>query len=349
MKKVLSAFALSFIACASATAQVNLNAGLLVYYPLDGNFNDYSGNNHTAISHGNMAFTTNQQGQANMAAHFDGIDDWVECPASPQVSPSKTLTVAFRFKTDNIRGQTIVSKADFVPTQNNNVNNIQYALCFNHYQLHNGRMGMFAATEHTNSCTNTSFYANNNSYVDPTDTLFPNTWHCIVFMFDHGKISMFDNGMQVIADTVSAALPNPYSLDSCIIAPLKLGTWWQSDPNFFVGTMDEFRLYNRVLNIDEIAALCSTGDGGGGNDTSTYIPDVNGTNIQVYPNPAGNNLHIDGMRDVPYSISDMTGRILLQGRLTAERNNIDIRSLTPGTYIIQVQGDKAIRSRLVKL
>jgi Concanavalin A-like lectin/glucanases superfamily len=41
----------------------------------------------------------------------------------------------------------------------------------------------------------------------------------------------------------------------CSSAELNIGGWWDGDPESINGELDEVRLYNRVLNADEIAAL----------------------------------------------------------------------------------------------
>lgn len=60
--------------------------------------------------------------------------------------------------------------------------------------------------------------------------------------------------------------------------------------------------------------------------------------VQLYPNPARNELHLSGLKgSSPYTILDTTGKVISQG--TAENaKSIDISSLSPGAYLIKVNG-----------
>lgn len=58
-------------------AQVNLNNGLIAYYPFDGNANDISGSNING-SVNNAILTTDRFGQVNNAYLFNGIDSYIQ-------------------------------------------------------------------------------------------------------------------------------------------------------------------------------------------------------------------------------------------------------------------------------
>ena len=66
---------------AIAPAQVNLNAGLVVYYPFNSNANDMSGNNINGTVT-NATLTTDRNGTANSAYYFNGADTYIELPYS---------------------------------------------------------------------------------------------------------------------------------------------------------------------------------------------------------------------------------------------------------------------------
>ena len=54
----------------------SLSEGLVAYYPLDGNGNDESGNEHHLTLYGNPTSITNHKGEIGKAYSFDGIDDY---------------------------------------------------------------------------------------------------------------------------------------------------------------------------------------------------------------------------------------------------------------------------------
>src|SRR5688572_15874920 len=79
----------------SASCTSDLNAGLLAYYPFNGNFNDESGNGHHATANNGAFLTTDYAGAANSSAGFDGIDDYLLVPASSTLN-SNAVTISAR-------------------------------------------------------------------------------------------------------------------------------------------------------------------------------------------------------------------------------------------------------------
>ncbi len=62
----------------------------------------------------------------------------------------------------------------------------------------------------------------------------------------------------------------------------------------------------------------------------------------LYPNPATTELHIDGAKKGSYTISDMTGRTLMQGALGSSDNTIDIHALASGFYVAAITEGEVI-------
>jgi gliding motility-associated-like protein len=71
----------------SLFAQVNLNQGLVAYYPFNGNVNDQSGNNNNPIFN-NATLTADRFGNGNSAYSFNGIDNYIRIPNAPSLNPS---------------------------------------------------------------------------------------------------------------------------------------------------------------------------------------------------------------------------------------------------------------------
>lgn len=68
-------------------------AGLVSWYPFDGNANDATSNANHAIVHGpNLTFDKN--GNPNSAYNFDGNNDYMEVPHSPSLNLN-AITIAF--------------------------------------------------------------------------------------------------------------------------------------------------------------------------------------------------------------------------------------------------------------
>jgi hypothetical protein len=62
-----------------ASSSVDINSGLVAYYPFNGNTNDASGNGNNGVVNG-ATLTADRFGNANQAYSFDGISDNITIP-----------------------------------------------------------------------------------------------------------------------------------------------------------------------------------------------------------------------------------------------------------------------------
>jgi hypothetical protein len=69
-------------------------------------------------------------------------------------------------------------------------------------------------------------------------------------IFKSGALQMYLNGVLVSQGTAPATKTN-----ACVNTNFIIGNWWKNDPVGLNGKIDNVRLYNRTLNIDEIKAL----------------------------------------------------------------------------------------------
>ena len=71
------------------------------------------------------------------------------------------------------------------------------------------------------------------------------------------------------------------------------------------------------------------------------------SDFTVYPNPSNNVLFVEtrhgtSLPDQTYHITNIMGQTLLQGYITAEKQQIDINSLLAGMYFISV-GEETVK------
>ncbi len=232
----------------SSSAQVNFSNGLVAYYPFNGTFNDASGNGNNGTAMNGATFGTDQWGNANNAASFDGVDDWVDIGV-PSFNFSHKFSFAFRFQTLSTRCQTIMARADLYSVPNN----AQFQVAFNAPAF--TLPGILLGTNHQGNC----FMASSGNFTHYTITnslINANQWYCVVMTFDSGVKSIYLNGLLAARTTVSGTASNTL-VDSCTAGTLRLGQWWNNDHLFFKGLLDELRLYNRVLNQQEIDSFCN--------------------------------------------------------------------------------------------
>jgi hypothetical protein len=89
----LSVDTTGFSANSSSTLPANLQAGLIAYYPFNGNANDESGNGHNGTLHGGVSLTTDRFGQTNAAYTFNGTDGYISIPSLNNIT-YKPITYA---------------------------------------------------------------------------------------------------------------------------------------------------------------------------------------------------------------------------------------------------------------
>ena len=72
------------------------------------------------------------------------------------------------------------------------------------------------------------------------------------------------------------------------------------------------------------------------------IDDLDKTPLKLWPIPANEVLHIDGIKSKSnYEIMDSNGKLILSGKLNTGKHNIDVSALISGTYIFKLISKKA--------
>src|SRR5690606_20593541 len=278
-----------------STAQVNLTNGLVAHYPFNGNFNDISGNGNHGTGMNGVSFGPDQNNNPNSAALFDGVNDWVSVTPANNLNVSKEFSIVFNFKSNaSGKDQAIINKIDYAGTFS--PNNFQFQV--SHFAPVLPSDGLNFGTMHSGSCITTSFAPAN--YLLSPDTFVTGDWYCVVLTFDSGVKKMFINGLLINQQTVTGV--NGLSIDSCN-SPLKFGVWWQNNPLWLDGMLDEVRIYNRALNTLEVAALCTT--------TTTSDTVINAYAAVQSHDPCTNMISVDDATD--FNIGDTVLMIQMKG------------------------------------
>ncbi len=107
----------------------------------------------------------------------------------------------------------------------------------------------YSVSNHLATCN--GLPTNSNTFADSTSFIpEPESWYNIVVIFHKGTLSAYVNGK-----LISTKSGGDNTVAVCPSAKLIVGGWWDGDPASINGKLDEIRLYNRVLNADEIAEL----------------------------------------------------------------------------------------------
>jgi hypothetical protein len=206
-------------------------SGLVAYWSLDEGTGtvatDVSGNGHT----GTISGATWTAGQAGNALSFDGVNDYVSVADRDSLSPHT-----------GANGEMTVAAWLYIaalPTGNTNLiakgtsNNWEYSL----YLDTSGWAGF------------TVWQLNGADYgQNPGGSVSPNAWHHVAATFKKGQF------IRVYIDGVQAAETTTFSGDTANgSSPLYFAR--RGDGQYFKGTLDEIRLYNRALTASEVQAL----------------------------------------------------------------------------------------------
>lgn len=233
---------LSYSSC--LLSQVDLNKGLLAYYPFTGNANDISGNGNNGTLQNGVSLTTDRFGNANNAYYFDGIDDHIIVHDNGKLSASAISICAIVYP-ERGTAQSITGKI-----QRSTGYHATYHLGIN-YDVQSGFF--YGVGPEFTPCNQQIPYNPSNPFTTSPWNFSANEWHCVVGTFQDSVIKIYVDG--VLVDTKKYYFKN---LDICTNTDFLIGRWWDGDPVPFKGKIDEVRVYDRALNQEEVHALCST-------------------------------------------------------------------------------------------
>jgi hypothetical protein len=84
--------------------------------------------------------------------------------------------------------------------------------------------------------------------------------------------------------------------------------------------------------------------------TTTGLQAIPQTNWSVYPNPAGDYVIVagdaSGLTRAAFRVLDIEGRLVLEGLLHSDTNRIDLSTLKPGVYTLDLPGN--VQQRVVR-
>ena len=210
----------------SSFALAGINDGLVAYYHFSGDASDASGNGNDGTVYGPV-LSDDLQGRSDRSYQYDGVDDYIDLGNSDDLNPTTAMTVSiWVFPNSTNSYQWVLGRDD-------DTNGRAYA--FGIY--YNG----------SNYVAN--FQINGNPTFRGNLTLDLNSWNHIVYTGSASdKWRVYINGEY----DGSAAWESPNSVTA--------NTWvgartYTGAENYFGGKIDDLRIYNRILNQDEVSIL----------------------------------------------------------------------------------------------
>ncbi|PLV57701.1 hypothetical protein AS006_00760 [Thermotoga sp. SG1] len=233
----------------SLGAAIDLNKGLIAYYPFDGDLKDRTenfeegylvGNRINVPALGNPKFDEGVVGQALV---FDGKKGVV---LGNDLITDYDYSVSFWLKIEAFTQHTTTFFGCYIDEEN-----YFYWLSFVPYGWNNGTL-LWARNDRKDI------------WFDgiPPFNLEKDKWYHVVIVVDKGKARLFIDGKEVPLKIQINGQPNPDGLvpDVFSVGPggvFSLGVNFWDPP--FKGMMDELRIYDRPLTVEEVKALYEQG------------------------------------------------------------------------------------------
>jgi len=242
-------------------AQVNLEEGLVAYYPFNGNANDESGNGNDGTVNG-ATLIVDRFGNAGNAYEFDGVNDFINCGNSSTLNwqdSDYSISVWVKRSSSGVQSST---HQVFIGKQ----------LDGNPYR------GWFFRFETNNLVNFSSSYDAypwiGNGYVETTNPFFNTDWDNYI-----GVLNGQDQLMKLYVNgqlNNSSSGSNTYNIDNA--SDLFIGR--KLNGEYFPGQIDDIRIYNRALTEAEIQELYGGGEEPNLSLTGSIVEEANGQAIE---------------------------------------------------------------------
>ena len=234
--------------------KIDLNLGLMAWYPFDGNDKDSSGNNNNP-TFDNAKLTTDRLGNPNSAYEFDGATNFMQIPNSATLNCGTRATISMWVKVKGFykgacHGNYMICKG---PATDHTLNAV-----FDD-GLYDSKYGKDACSITIPDTTHQTFYSALGGWDDST-FVEKDKWYHLVLISDSNIASAYLNDKLIKSSTKANVQPFNTTYD------LIFGRYFDaSAPYWLNGSLDDIRIYNRAISKAEVDSLY-----GGG--TSSPLP-----------------------------------------------------------------------------
>ncbi|OQY44950.1 MAG: hypothetical protein B6242_11570 [Anaerolineaceae bacterium 4572_78] len=207
---------------------------LVAYYPFNGNSNDESGNDYHATNHGGVTLAIDRFGNADSAYTFDGVDGWMGMDSLTNTfQTGDAFSFVGWFKTNHTPDIVHSNILFAVNDKSQTTSNLQ-----NMFRIGTGKNGGI-------------YLSNGNADPEYASGFNDDTWHFLSVMIDGNNTLTATVDMQTVAN-----IPN-FQISWNSAKQYSFGQEWDTNvtSEYWHGGLDDIRLYNRVLSLDEIQAM----------------------------------------------------------------------------------------------
>lgn len=309
--------------------------GLVGHYSFTGNANDQSINKYDGFVNG-ATLTSDRFGNLNNAYSFNGINNYIDL--SRHVSGfniQDKMTISFWVKTDNDNnGSTNFASTVFAISEaGTGLNNTSIFVGNNATGTLDDEI---ALTNQQKSMTDKYIagYTTSNR-----DKLIDNEWHHLVFEYNCISTKIYLDANLVYVNCQFGFNNGSYG-HIPDAEMMYIGARWahSSLGAFMNGDLDDFRMYNRVLNSLEIISLYNEPNP---SLTTVEISNSKDYDIKVYPNPTTDEVNIlwtnDIDSDINIEIYDNMGKMIDSESVSYGLGNfsVNLKDFKSGIYYIR--------------
>ncbi len=251
-------------------------------------------------------------GNPEGAYEFDGIDDIIRILDDSLLRLDEDFTLAVWFMPYSVKDGTLFRKNSSL----NQVPSIGYGV------------GLSATGHHTFTISTDSSAAGLSSQGPLINEYVLDDWNLIVASKIQDTIFMTTNRFGTGRFTNYARLVK--GVIGYDTSPLLIGSRSQLATNTFHGRIDEIRIYNQYVSIEDLLGISFE-------DQTTSVMDIDDADFDIHPNPFTDKLTITsedpGGKEMTLSIYDQLGRLVYEQSLTSDQT-ITPNITSSGVYFL---------------
>lgn len=299
-----------FVLLTTGTLFSQFSNNLILHYSFDAaDATDQVGNNHGTLN--GVTPCPDRFGNPNMAFNFNSSSIDLPTCSLGQLSEA---TVSVWLEPDAV---VYSAPPKFTPLSMG-----QWVIYINKFSTGGNLLGAFDGS------------SDNNSSSDPTDPI-TSGWRHFVMTNDGTTTKLYIDG-----NLESSYAENFMWNDATTGLYLGVRTYGGGAPaDYYIGKMDEFKIFNKALNIEEIDSLFNIR-----NPLASIDEDLNQEEIVIYPNPTSGRVNLEmpfnESKTSEIKIYDTKGSVVHNESLIGSKTiEIDLSKLKKGIYFYRIQQD----------
>ncbi len=326
----------------SNTLAINAQNGLVAYWSFDEMENNTIYDSSPGEYHGTNYGATLVPGIIGNALSFDGTDDYVRIPKNGQYPPPifSTLrkgSISVWFKAGTIPTDYGIAPILYYGTEQQcnffDAANKGLIIELGHSPVYFGSEAIYF-TIWKNGCTYPSFC------FDSQYAVTSGEWHHYVVVVGDNFNTGYLDGVEMTERRYNYGNSSDSQFFEAAIADEKM--WlgkghWDNTTQYFDGTIDELRIYDKALTSDEVLDLF-------GIQTSVNQNKINNTEIKILPNPVREILHYDlseiNEKILFIRITNTNGKVVIKEKVLSNEKELYIGKLPEGIYFVDLIGKK---------